>query len=349
MRYTIDGILQSRILELKLSERERKLLEFISFVAAGNQTLQEEFDGKRFFWLNYKKFIAEYPYLEIPNTEMVGKCIKSLVSKGLVVLYVHRSPKGVFSFIHLTTLYYSLWSSNPDNYNHSKQGDDSNSKSTLPESQLGSSGDKIRDVPKQNSGHKNQPTNNRPNKNHKPLTPLDNTQNLNLEGGDLWSNFTNNEQEAIAEWNAYLAEDWNKPLTSSRLKNTLKDLSRHKTNGYNISLIIQRSIASGKDFLFAPTNDMKLLAGGESKTPNPNYDNKDYFIPQSDSEKQQLLKYLINCYTIKSDPRTNNPLTKEQIKFLGKHFAGKTQSEIEQYIYDNEVETGTSLLDQPIK
>jgi len=41
MRYVIDGFLQTKLIELDLSERERKLLEFMGFVAGHDKTLRE--------------------------------------------------------------------------------------------------------------------------------------------------------------------------------------------------------------------------------------------------------------------------------------------------------------------
>ena len=116
MRYTIDGLLQSKIIEYKISERERKLLEFIGYVAAGKNTVREQFGDTNYFWLNYSKFIAEYPYLGIPNTKQVGQHIKDLSAKGLIESHTERSPKGVFTYVAFTKKYYSLLSSNPENY-----------------------------------------------------------------------------------------------------------------------------------------------------------------------------------------------------------------------------------------
>lgn len=165
MRYVIDGFLQTKIIEFKLSERERKLLEFINFVNAGGQTIRQVFNNENYIWLNYSKFIYEYPYLEIPNTKQVGVHIKALENKGFIKLYVDVTPNGTFTYISLANLYFSLWSSNPENYNHfiQKSHSDFNSKGVRFESQGGTIGivglaDEIAGVEGQNRTHNNQPT-----------------------------------------------------------------------------------------------------------------------------------------------------------------------------------------------
>ena len=163
MRYVIDGFLQSKLIEYKINERERKLLEFAAFVAGNGATMRMEFNGVNYFWLNYSKFIAEYPYLEIPSTEQVGKHVKKLCEKGLLVLHVDRSPQGVFSYIAFGPNYYEMLSSNKDNYSHTHP----NLTPIQPESTDGSFAPEIRVVCAQNSGHTNQPTKNQTNKNKK--------------------------------------------------------------------------------------------------------------------------------------------------------------------------------------
>ena len=169
MRYTIDGLLQSKIIEYKLTERERKLLEFMSFVSAGKNTIRGQFGDNNCFWLKYEKFMAEYPYLQIPNTKQVGKHIKDLSEKGLIISHTDRSPHGTFTFVGFTKKYYSLLSSNPENYDQTTP--------LLPQNSYASTDDhyapersplpaKAQPNRGQKRSHINQPTINQPNKNN---------------------------------------------------------------------------------------------------------------------------------------------------------------------------------------
>ncbi|MFN8770162.1 MAG: hypothetical protein ACK5Z5_02975 [Neisseriaceae bacterium] len=117
MRYVIDGFLQTKLIEFKINERERKLLEFIGFVAGGSKTIHEVINGKSYFWFKYKAFISEYPYLEIPNTMQVGEHVKKLKEKGIIDLYIDKTPHGTFTYVAFNKKYYELISSNSKNYN----------------------------------------------------------------------------------------------------------------------------------------------------------------------------------------------------------------------------------------
>lgn len=74
-------------------------------------------------------------------------------------------------------------------------------------------------------------------------------------------------------------------------------------------------------------------------------------IPENPAQKIELRDYLIRCYMFdKVDPRTKEPLTKEQISLLRKHFqiCDRQRMSHTDYIHQEEVMTGVCLLEQPI-
>lgn len=291
MRYSIDGILQTKIIEYKLTERERKLLEFIGFVNAGQRTIRVSVDNVSYIWINYPKFRAEYPYLEIPSNEMVGKIVKSLVEKGLVRLYVDRTPKGTFTYVSLTVEYFGLCSSNPENYDHSEQELPAKSHSNLtsippefedtpPESQFGQSvaefgqsGDKIRAVCSPNSTQKNQPTKNQPTMNH----PTINQPTPNGEIWDTWKavlsttphGLTNQESMSLRNWAEF------KAITDRyQIQSTINTVKRIKLSGGDVEACIDASIAG--DYKGIANITPKSIQHPNTPKMVDNHDLKDY-------------------------------------------------------------------------
>lgn len=246
MRYVIDGLLQTKIIEYKLSERERKLLEFISVIGAGKNTVREQFAGISYFWLNYAKFIAEYEYLEIPNTKQVGKHVKDLVDKGLINLHTERSPKGVFTFVTFAKEYYSLLSSNPDNYDQStpilasdncasEQDDYASERSPLPVEAQSFGGQK--------RSHKIQPTKNIPTK---IQIEQKNTKKENTVKDELVFNFeefSENEVRSIHEWFAYKKELKSFYKTQAGLNKFRTTLLNFKRDQQSIVALIDYAIS----------------------------------------------------------------------------------------------------------
>ncbi len=85
--------------------------------------------------------------------------------------------------------------------------------------------------------------------------------------------------------------------------------------------------------------------------PLKRYHSDEYRIPENPAQKIELRDYIMHCYVFdKLDPRTKKPLTKEQISLLRKHFQirDKRRMSHTDYIHQEEVLTGSCLLEQPI-
>ena len=114
MKYTIHGFLQSRLIELKLSERDALILRyFIDFRDTGKMT-SREIDGSVFYWVNYAAFIEEYPILSYGGKAWTKNAIyrrlKKLVETKILTHHTIRYA-GTFSYFGLGKEYHSLISS----------------------------------------------------------------------------------------------------------------------------------------------------------------------------------------------------------------------------------------------
>lgn len=240
MRYVIDGFLQSKLIEFKIIERERKLLEFIGFVSAGNKTIREEFNGKSYVWFNYSKFIAEYPYLEIPNTKQVGKHVKTLADKGILHLHTETTPRGTFTYVAYADNFYTMLSSNPNNYNPLPMTDNLPEETQQPEplrpeaesvDPLRLEAHRIEPVSvaetKQKRTHKNQPTKNQP--------------TINLP--TTFMSLSEPEQAVVLEWLQYKNER-KQGYKQTGLNNLMDSIVENKARGCNLIEAIKRTMSS---------------------------------------------------------------------------------------------------------
>lgn len=167
--------------------------------------------------------------------------------------------------------------------------------------------------------------------------------------------FNDDEQAAISNWAEYISAK-QKSFSDLQIKTNLQSLAKLKTDGYNISSMINDTISAGYKWLLKPTPIylLKNVSVGLGLTSKPHayrYDNPEYIVPESKSDKHELRNYLERCYMRELvDPRTGLTLTSEQKALFKAHydFAKSQHISITEYIYQNEVLTGSCLLDQPI-
>lgn len=291
MRYVIDGLLQTKIIEYKLSERERKLFEFMAAIGSGRNTIREQFYGMNHFWLKYIKFAYEYIYLfpdleadpdnpEVKKaiTKQVGKHVKALVDKGLISLHVERSPKGVFTYVAFTKEYYSLLSSNPENYdqttaiempNDCALAEDHYASERSPLTvEAQSSDSKSAVLCEQKSSHNIQPTKNIPTniqikgKNNKKSTS---ELVFNFEG------FSETEITAVNEWLDYKKEIKDFYKTQIGLNKFRTNLLNFKRDQKNIIALIDYAISHEWKGVYEVKNNSSSSFSPKEETFIPNF------------------------------------------------------------------------------
>ena len=158
-----------------------------------------------------------------------------------------------------------------------------------------------------------------------------------------------------------------KSVTEKLILQELNTLHKYKTENYNIVLLIKDSISYEGGFLFKINHRYLIQAlqksKGESKPPQrPHlYNNPKYIIPETSSEKKSLAAWIQNCYKVKINPKTNQPMTTEEIAVINAHnksFNSQQKNNLGfyvnyvswlDYILQNEVQSRISLLDQPIE
>lgn len=172
MRYTVDGLLQTKIVEYKLNDRQIKLICYVRDLMAAGKMSPLTTEGKLFFWFKYESFIQEYPYLAIPNTKTIGELVLELQKKGIIEKYVDRNPNGTYTYVRLTEKYYEFITAKPENYTVKPNGGGA---------AVGAGGAAVgAGVSEKSSSHTNPSTNN-------PLTTINNDVN---EVYEFWQKLT---------------------------------------------------------------------------------------------------------------------------------------------------------------
>lgn len=113
--------------------------------------------------------------------------------------------------------------------------------------------------------------------------------NLNL-------NFSELELQSIHTWFSYAAQkSRSKSIPSAQVSALLHILHEHKSNGYDISGMITRSIGNGYTGVMTPTKDF-LIAGNSKPIVSGKYPAVEYITPESHAQKRELANYLESCY-----------------------------------------------------
>lgn len=158
-----------------------------------------------------------------------------------------------------------------------------------------------------------------------------------------------------------------KSVTEKLILQELNTLHQYKADNYNIGLLIQDSISYEGGFLFKTTPKYLMplshKSNGKSKPPQrPHlFLNPKYIIPETPSEKKSLAAWIQNCYKARINPKTNQLMTNAEIDIITAHnkcFNTQQKNDLGfyvnyaswlDYILQNEVQSRTSLLDQPIE
>lgn len=185
--------------------------------------------------------------------------------------------------------------------------------------------------------------------------------NIKNVGGESWLqvarklglSFSDYEQLSISNWFSYLTSI-QKSITNLQIETNLQNFTKLKTDSYDISSMINDTISAGYKWLLKPTT-VYLLQNSPNKATSKNhsylYDNPEYIIPESKSDKYELRNYLERCYMRDMiDPRTKLPMTLEQKNVFKTHldYIKSKRIGITEYIFQNEVLTGVCLLEQSI-
>ncbi len=282
--------------------------------------------------------------LNIKRAETIAKYWKELIQSGWIsrqpVLNDNGKPSGYFDYL----------------LNFEPQIPTPQNAEVVPS--ITGKPDTVNQQIRENRSCNNKEISNNKELNNTPLPPIGENRM-----GAVWNQmaenldfiFCDNEKSAISKWAEYLTSK-QKSITVLQIETNLQSLFKLKTDGYDITSMINDTISAGYRWLLKPT-PIYLLANISGKSAATNkqrsyrYNNPDYIIPENKSDKCELRNYLERCYMRELvDPRTKLPLTTEQKKLFKAHFdfAKSQRIGITDYIYQNEVLTGKCLLEQSI-
>lgn len=158
-----------------------------------------------------------------------------------------------------------------------------------------------------------------------------------------------------------------KSVNEKLILQELNTLHQYKADNYNIVLLIKDSISYERGFLFKTTPKYLIQSINQSNVKSkpsqrPHlFSNPKYIIPETPSEKKSLASWIQNCYKARINPKTNLPMTNAEIAIITAHnkrFNTQQKNDLGfyvnyaswlDYILQNEVQSRTSLLDQPIE
>lgn len=156
--------------------------------------------------------------------------------------------------------------------------------------------------------------------------------------------FTDRQVHAISAWVTYKLEK-KETISLQQIELTLKQLNGYVQANQNIVYLIETSIARGYKGIMEPTkNSISPIS-----KPSNRYKSDEYIIPENPAQKLELRDHILRCYMFQNlDPRTNTPLTEEQLNVVKRHFqqSKKQHQSFTDYVYQEEVLTGISLLEQ---
>lgn len=104
MKYTIEGFLQEKLLELDLNDADAHILRwFLDFAACGKMkrfiSENENHEKNVYYWINYQAVLEELPILRITSTKSIQRAFNKYVELGLLSKIVRSGgSKGYQSF-----------------------------------------------------------------------------------------------------------------------------------------------------------------------------------------------------------------------------------------------------------
>lgn len=174
--------------------------------------------------------------------------------------------------------------------------------------------------------------------------------------------FTKEELSSMQIWITYITHKKG-PLLDSQIEINLKLFKQRVAEGYDICEMVNQSIAANYSKLMNPDTSClkKHKAVSIAKQVRPHrFENTAYIIPESTKEKSELAQSICRWYSKKISPKTGKPMNSSELCLIDEHKkfvqfnvisrtgVSAAYSSWYDYVLNEEVHTGVSLLDQPI-
>lgn len=112
MKFTINGISQSRAIEMKLDYTDILILAYIRDFRESGKMIKRIEEGEIYYWIKYEGILEEYPILKIKKDTLYRK-MKNLVELEVLTHLTIREG-GTFSYYGLAPRFFALLSDSYD-------------------------------------------------------------------------------------------------------------------------------------------------------------------------------------------------------------------------------------------
>lgn len=224
--------------------------------------------------------------------------------------------------------------------------------------------DNVRDIVRQENRDKsleNIPPN-PPNANHTTVQGAgSNSQLMDIIQKQDYS-FSKEELISIQTWISYITSKKG-ALLDLQIDTNLQLFKKRIDEGYDICEMVNQSIAANYTKLMNPDTSClkKHKAVSIAKQVRPHrFENTAYIIPESPKEKSDLAHSIFQWYAKGINPKNGNQMTQAESDLIKHHkqaFGAQDKNQFgayvtyaswHEYVLQNEVHTGVSLLDQPL-
>ncbi|MCK9281507.1 MAG: hypothetical protein M0P71_12855 [Melioribacteraceae bacterium] len=106
MKYTIEGLQQSKLLEWKLDSADAVIIRFLIDFFHTEKMKKLEVNGARYFWVHYKTILEEIPILNIAKAALANR-FKKYVDCNLMDFYLEKSAQGTYTYYRFIEKSYS--------------------------------------------------------------------------------------------------------------------------------------------------------------------------------------------------------------------------------------------------
>jgi predicted phage replisome organizer len=174
--------------------------------------------------------------------------------------------------------------------------------------------------------------------------------------------FSEQDLNSIQNWLSYITSKKG-TLTDLQIEINLKLFKQRISEGYDLTEMINQSIAANMSKLMNPDSSCikKHKAVSIAKHVRPyRFENHAYIVPESPKEKENLAHSICQWYAKCINPKNGKPMTQAESDLVQQHqrvFTAQTKNQFGayvtytswyEYVLQNEVHTGVSLLDQPM-
>lgn len=97
MKYTIEGLSQEKLVEMKLDNTDALIIRWFLDFKATDKMVKIINNNVEYFWVKYESVRNEFPLLNIKNNESIARRFNKYRNVGIMVRHIEKNPNGTFS------------------------------------------------------------------------------------------------------------------------------------------------------------------------------------------------------------------------------------------------------------